>query len=163
MQLTENHRRYWRPAAGFQQAPCPGDIGLEGRDRVAVGDADDGLGGEMDDRIYLVLAQSALQKLLVGDVAPDDLHFVQMARADHLAVGYPVPDEADDIRACRHQRFHQPPADKARRAGYEGRAVPPKLFISLYHQTFQGAWPDCHRFSKIFFSRKVSMHCQKPS
>ncbi len=42
------------------------------RDGIAVGDADDGLRGEVEDGVDLVLAERALEQRLVADVAADD-------------------------------------------------------------------------------------------
>ena len=36
------------------------------------------------------------------------------------------------------------------------------LFPLFYSQIFHGAFPLCQRLSRRFFSRRVSMHCQKP-
>ena len=51
----------WASAAGFQQPPGPGDVGLERRGRVAVSDPDDGLGRQVQDGVDLVLAEHPLE------------------------------------------------------------------------------------------------------
>ena len=53
-------------AAGLQQRPGALDVGLEGGDRVAVGDADDGLRRQVDDGVDLVLAERAFEQSLVA-------------------------------------------------------------------------------------------------
>ena len=88
--------------AGFQQRPCPLDVGLERRDGVAVGDADDGLRRQMKDGVDLMFAQRPLQQRLVAHVAAHQFDFVDHAAADQFALRHPVAHQADDVRPGRH-------------------------------------------------------------
>src|SRR5439155_128654 len=81
--------------------------------RVAVGDADDGLGGQVEHGGHLVLAQDPLQGGLVADVAAGQLDRVDQPAADQLALRDPVADQAGDPGAGLDQAEHQPAADQA--------------------------------------------------
>ena len=61
------------PAASLHHRPGAADVRLKGRHRIAVGDAHDRLGRQMEHRIDLVLAQDALYQRRVADVAEDDV------------------------------------------------------------------------------------------
>ena len=60
------------------------------------------------------------------------------------------------------QPQREPRALEARTAGYEDATAAPERVHVAIHQIFHGALPLTQRFSSRFFSRKVSMGCQKP-
>ena len=62
-----------RAPASLEHAPGPLNIAVESRHRIAVGDADDGLGGKVDHDAGLIFADGAFEQVAVADVAADEL------------------------------------------------------------------------------------------
>src|SRR5262245_61963342 len=94
------------PPACFEDGPGTTDIGLEGRDRVAICDADDRLCREMNDRIDLVLAKGALDECLLAHVSSNGPDLFRQAGADELGMRHRVADQADKIGAIREEALH---------------------------------------------------------
>ncbi len=74
---SDNDLAYPRAAAaGLQQIPCAGDIGLEGGDRIAIGNGNDRLSSQVNNRIDFVFAQGPFQDFTVADISPDNLDLI---------------------------------------------------------------------------------------
>ena len=115
-------------------------------------------------------------------------HQLRLGLVEHLHQVGQVPHVADDAghavlhtrqreqiglggglqRVARQNRpgVHQDPAHpRALKPGVAGDQHPLTFIEAQVHQsahTFQGACPVAHIFSRVSFSRTVSMHCQKP-
>src|SRR4029077_16847239 len=90
----DNRRDLWRTAASLKQIPGALDIGGEGRYRVAIGDADDGLGRQMEDNFDFVLAQGALDQVTVDNIAAYGIDLLNTSAAHEFALRNPVPSQA---------------------------------------------------------------------
>ena len=80
---------------------------------IAVGDADDRLGGQVEDGVDFVFAERALRYRLVADVAADDLDAFDQPRAHELGLRHPVAHQADDVGPGLGKRRDEPAADQA--------------------------------------------------
>src|SRR6185436_12663786 len=104
------------------QDPSAPDVRVERRYWVPVRDADDRLGGEVDDGINLVFAEGSLHQGLIAQVATDDADAFQQPAPDQFAVRIVVAQQAHHVCAAVDQVAHHEPADEARGPGDEGRA-----------------------------------------
>ena len=86
------------PAGRLERRPCPGDVRLERRDRVLVGDDDLSLRGEVEDGADLVLTEEPFEQSLVRDVAFDNRDLLAPMRHDRQ-IRHPVALQHDDVRA----------------------------------------------------------------
>src|SRR5438309_4645977 len=120
-------------AASLKQRPRPGHVGLEGRDRVAVSDCDDGLCGEMYHSVNLVFAERALYLRLVAQVAAHHFDLLKQTPAHQLALRHPVAHQAHCIRAHVKQAADEPTTHKASRAGDKRRTIKPESFPAHSH------------------------------
>ena len=156
-------RLYLRgPPARLQDIPCALNVALKREHGVAVGDAHDGLRGQMKNGVDLVLAQDALDKVAIPHIAADDIHRVEGARADQLAARHPVAHQANHLGLGREQAAGEPAAQQARSAGDQRGPVAPVGWIDLHVHIFQGAWPLFQRSLSNWLSRYVSMAWKKP-
>ena len=91
-----------RAPAGFEQRPGAADVRVERRDRIPVRHADGRLRRQVEDGRDLVLAERALERLLIADVAahdPDPVEQSGRRRAPSAA-----PSRAPGRRRRRRQR-----------------------------------------------------------
>src|SRR5439155_12721193 len=107
-----------------------------------------------DDGVYLVLAQRALEQLLVAHVTADDLHPFQQSGAIEVALRDPVAHQADDLGLEAQQPAHDPSTHKSGAAGDQDRAVLPERTGGAQGQTFHGALPLSHSPSSMRTSRR---------
>ena len=122
----------------LEQIPCAFDIGRERRNRVAVGDADDGLRGQMKDDFDFILTKRALNEIAVGDIPAHGIDLFDAPAADEFALRNPVAHEANDVRTRFKQLLHQPRTEQSGAAGDEDRAISPKRIHSAH--TFHGVF-----------------------
>ena len=148
-------------AAGFEQRPGSADVGLEGRNRVAVGDAHDRLGRQVDD--------AARSRIRRGRARPAPGRKRRRAprrparadRARRFAVRHPVAHQADDAGAGVQQPADQPAAHQSRGPRHQHRMVLPERWV--HSHTFHGALPLAQRSLRILYSRYVSIAKKKPA
>ena len=152
------------PAHALQQVHGAHDVDFVGFPGIAVALPDNGLGRQMEYDLRLRFGKDLHQTVKIPHIRPD--------------VGDPLPEAGQfpEIRLCGGiqaaagddgPRVHQHPAEPAAlEAGVPGdqHPLPPvKCQLHQSSHTFQGALPDCQSCSSSCFSRRVSMHCQKPS
>src|SRR5262245_11633120 len=113
-------------AAGFQQRIGSANVGLEGRERRTVGGADDGLRGQMEDGLDLVLGQEALHQGVMFDRAIDDGAFASQSEQIERVRAHGVALQTDDARALLDQRPRDVSAYETGRAGDEGVTIFPE-------------------------------------
>src|SRR5215213_1328117 len=145
-----------RPAARLEQRPRSLNVRLEGGDGISLRHADDRLCREMEHGVHLVLAQHALQKRLIANVAADRPHPSERAAPHELTLRYPVAHQTHDVGAFGDQSRREPAAEQAGGAGDEGWTVSPEP-RSRHSHTFHGASPLCHIDSRRLRSRTVSI------
>ena len=121
------------------------NVGLEGGDRVPVGDAHNGLRGQVKDRVDFKFAQGSLQAGLVAHIATHDFDMIGQAVTHYHALWHVVAHHADDIGPGLNQTLHKPAAHKAGGASDHRGAIAPEFVVGADHdQTFQGAFPLFH-------------------
>ena len=94
MLLTAGLRR-----AASSSAQVPPMLVSNVDDRIAVGDADDGLGRQMEHRVDLVLAERAFEQHLIAHIAAHDAHPPVETEFDKAGARHPVAHERNDIGA----------------------------------------------------------------
>ncbi len=80
-----------------------------------------------------------------------------------LRLGHPVADETDEVGPELAEPPDQRAAHEARGPGDQGPAVAPEDGGPGHTQTRHGGLPPSHKACSSRRSRRVSMHCQKPS
>src|ERR1700720_4570518 len=112
-----NRRDLWRAAAGLEQIPGALDIGGESRNRVAIGDPDNGLGRQMKDDLDFVLAENSLDEIAVGNIAAHGIDLLNAAAAHEFALWNPVAHQGNNIRAGFEKLLDEPRSQQPRAAG----------------------------------------------
>ena len=112
--------------AGLEQRPGAADVRVERGDRIAVGDADGRLRRQVEDRRDLVLAERALERLLIAHVAADDADPVEQSGGDQLRARHPVAHQATTSAPGASELPHEPAAEQAGGAGHEDGPVAPE-------------------------------------
>ncbi len=150
---------------GLEQRPRPADVRVERRHGVPIGDADDGLRGEVEDRIDFILAQRAFHEMLIAHVAADDIHARERVGREECAARHPVAHERRDVGAFIEQPPDEPAAEQAGGAGDQDGPVTPVRcrFLLAHFHFFHGGAPPAQSDSSRRRSRSVSIGCQKPS
>ena len=113
-------------AAGFEQRIRSANVGLEGRERRAVGGADDGLRGQMEDGFDLVLGHDALHQAVIFDRAVDDCDAAAQVEQIERIRAHGVALQTDDARALLDQHSRDVRADKSCGAGDESVTIFPE-------------------------------------
>ena len=67
--IVNQHLTYAVVTAGLEHRPRPRDVDLEGRDRRPPGGADDGLRGQVEDGVHVVVAEGPVHRVGVRAVA----------------------------------------------------------------------------------------------
>src|SRR5581483_10293427 len=111
----------------LEEIPGSAYVRFERGDRVAVRDADDGLGGEMKDGLDLVFVQCALEAATILDLAADDCDPVLESGRVKPAVGNDVAHEAYLVRAQRDESLGKPAPEQSRASGDQDVAVAPQI------------------------------------
>ena len=88
----------------------------------------------------------------------------QLGQGEEIGLSGGRQRHAGHLRAQALQPQGQPGTFEAGVAGDQHAFAAPEVGIRAHrgYQHFQGARPDCHRSSSRFFSRSVSIGCQKP-
>lgn len=140
-------------------------IGLVGVDRVLVAVPDNGLGCQMENNLRSGGVEGSLQLVPVPDIAGDGGHLsLQSRKLKKVRLSRGRQSVASDDGAGAHQHPAEPAALETSVTSDEDPFAAVKLQYILHQSahTFQGACPAAHSFSRVSFSRTVSMHCQKP-
>ena len=145
-------------AARIQESPRSPYVRLEGGDRVGPGRGDDRLGGQVEDGLRSLLGHRPGKDAGIHHGAADDPESIDEAGLVQLRPGSGVHVQGRDLGSQPQQPFDKPTANEARRSRDQDTAARPES-----HQIFQGAFPVDHCSSRLTTSRRVSMHCQKPS
>ncbi len=147
-------------AAGLQDMGGAQDIAAQGLQGKAIAVANQGLGSQMQDQLWLEPTQDLEHTFKIADIRYPGIYIwgtqgvvrrlcprLQTQAAD------PGPQPA------------QPEAEPgALESGVPGNQNPPAgIGIAKHHQTFHSARPCCHIRFKASTSRRVSMQYQKPS
>src|SRR6266404_2747343 len=114
-----------RAAASFEHRPRAPYVGFKSADWISVGDADDGLCGQMKHGVDLVLAQHALDCVLLANVSAHHRDSSEHSGTKQLVFGEPVAYERDYESAAFDQGFGQPAAEQACSSGDQHWSLPP--------------------------------------
>jgi hypothetical protein len=113
-------------SASFQEDPRALDVGLKRRNRIAIGNAHDCLGSEVDDGIDLIFTQDPRQQGLVANVTADHLDLFDLPGPHQFALGHPVAHQCNHIGSLCKQTPHHPRAHQSRAANYQSWTILPE-------------------------------------
>lgn len=154
------HRR--QIAQGIEHMGGAHDIGGKGFNRGVVAHAHQRLRRQMQHDLGLGLAHDTVEARLVADIADVALHgALDIGQHEQIGARAGGKGDAGDNGPLVGQPERQPAPLETGVSGDKDAFSSPEVRI-CYH-FFQGALPEAQRSSSMFFSRRVSMGCQKPS
>ena len=109
-----------------RQIPGALDVRGKSRNRIAIGDADDGLCRQVKDDFDLILAERTFDEIAVDDIAAHGDDLFNAAAAHKFALRNPVAHQAHHICARFKKLLDQPRAEQSCAASDEDRAIAPK-------------------------------------
>src|SRR5262249_36784884 len=113
----------------FEKRPCALNVGFKRRDGIAIGDADDGLRGQVENGVDFVFAEDAFERRLIAHVAADYFHALDVARSRGFRLRNQIAHQTHDVSARLEQSLDEPSADETGGAGDERWTVFPKAVV----------------------------------